>query len=73
MHHLAVETCLFQRKVGVRELPEEDPRTYAVLCRDSRVYGGLMDISRDRLWLKIIWYGSVKDHLAQVQGERINF
>lgn len=54
MHHLVVKTCLFQRKMGVRELPKEDPRTYAGLCRDSRVYGGLMDISRDRLWLKIV-------------------
>ena len=49
MHHLAVKTYLFQRKMGVRELPEEDPRTYAGLCRDNCVYGGLMDISRDRL------------------------
>ena len=53
MHHLAAKTRLFQRKMGVRELPEKDPRTYACLCRDRRVYGGLMDISRDRLWLKI--------------------
>jgi len=30
MHHLAIETCLFQRKMGVRELPKEDPRTYVV-------------------------------------------
>ena len=52
MHHPAVETCLFQRKVVVRELAEEDPRTYAGLCRYSRVYGGLKEISRDRLWLK---------------------
>jgi len=54
MHHLVVKTCLFQRKMGVRELPRENPRTYADLCRDSRVYGGLMDISKDRLWLKIV-------------------
>jgi len=40
--------------MGVRELPKEDPRTYAGLCIDSRVYGGLMDISMDRLWLKIV-------------------
>ena len=53
MHHLAVKSYLFQRKTGVHELPEEDPRTYAGLYKDSRVYGGLMDISRDRLWLKI--------------------
>ena len=59
--------------MGVHEFHEEDPRTYAGLCRDSRVYGGLMDISRDRLWLKIIWYGSDRYHLAQVQGEQINF
>ena len=72
MHHLAVKTCLFQRKMGVHVLPEEDPCTYTSLCRDSRVYGGLMDISRDRLWLKIFWYGSDRDHLAQVQGEQIN-
>jgi len=54
MHHLAVKTCLFQRKMGVRELPKEDLRTYASLCRDSHVCGGLMDINRDRLWLKIV-------------------
>ena len=53
MHHIAVETFLFHRKLGVHELPKEDPRTYAGLCRDSRVYGGLMDIIRDRFWLKI--------------------
>ena len=54
MYHLAVESCLFQRKIGVRVLPEEDPRTYAGLCRESRVYGGLMNTSMDRLWLKIV-------------------
>ena len=54
MHNLAVKTYLFQRKMGIRELPEEDLRTYAGLCTDSRVYGGLMDINRDRLWLKIV-------------------
>jgi len=54
MHHLAVKTYLFQRKMGVHELPKEDPCTYADLCRDSCVCGGLMDISRDRLWLKIV-------------------
>jgi len=64
MHHLAVKSCLFQRKLGVRELPKEDLRTYAGLCRDSIVYGGLMDISRDRLWLKIIWHGSDRDDLV---------
>ena len=54
MHHLAVETYLFQRKVVVRELDEEDLHTYIDLCRYSRVYGGLKDIKRDRLWLKIV-------------------
>jgi len=49
MHHLVVKSCLFQRKMGIRELPEEDPRTYTGLCKDNLVYGGLMDISRDRL------------------------
>lgn len=53
MHHLVVKSCLFERKIGVRELPEEDPHTYAGFCRDNSVYGGLMDISRDRLWMKI--------------------
>ena len=53
MLHPAVETCLFQRKFVVRELDEEDPRTYAGLCRYSHVYGALKDISRNRLWLKI--------------------
>ena len=73
MHHLVFKTCLFQRKMGVREFPEEDTHTYASLCRDSRVYGGLMDISRDKLWLKIFRYGSDRDHPAQVQGEQIIF
>ena len=49
MHHLAVKSCLFQRKMGVRELNEEDPRKYADLCRCSRVYGVLKKISKDRL------------------------
>ena len=49
MHHPAVKSCQFQRKMGVRVLPEEDPHTYAGFCRESRVYGGLMDIRRDRL------------------------
>jgi len=52
MHHIVVETCLFQRKVDVRELPEEDLRTYIGLCRDSRVYGSLKEISGVKLWLK---------------------
>ena len=38
MYHLAVKSCLFQRKMGVRVLDEEDPRTYAGWCRESRVY-----------------------------------
>ena len=54
MHHLAVKSCQLQRKMGVRVLPEEDLRTYASFCREIRVYGGLMDIIRDRLWLKIV-------------------
>jgi len=54
MHHLAVENCLFHRKMGVRELPEEDPRTYAGLCRESRVYGSLKEISGGKLSLKIV-------------------
>ena len=41
MHHLAVETCLVQRKVVVREFNEENLRTYADLCRYSPVYVGL--------------------------------
>ena len=52
MLHPAVETCLFQRNMVVRELHEEDPRTYAGLLRYSRIYGGLKEISGDRLWLK---------------------
>ena len=40
MHHLAVETCLFQRKVVVREFNEENPRTYIGLCGQSHVYVG---------------------------------
>jgi len=49
MHHLAVETCLFQRNVVVRELHEEDSRTYIDLCRYGHVYGGLKEISGDKL------------------------
>ena len=40
MHHLAVETYLFQRKVVVREFHKAYPRTYAGLCGYSRVYDG---------------------------------
>ena len=54
MHHLAIETYLFQRKIGVREFPKEDLRTYAGLCRDSRIYGIFKEISGDKLWLKIV-------------------
>ena len=54
MLHPAVETCLFQRKVVVCELDEEDLRTYVGLCRYNHVYGGLKDISREKLWLKIV-------------------
>ena len=54
MLHPTVETCLVQRKVVVRELDEEDPCTYAGLCRYSCIYGDLKDISRDGLWLKIV-------------------
>ena len=52
MHHLTVETRLFQRNAVVREFHEEDLRTYAELCRYNRVYGGLKEISGDKLWLK---------------------
>ena len=41
MHHLAIESCLFYIKVVVRELNEEDPRTYDDLLRYSHVYVGL--------------------------------
>ena len=41
MHHIAIETCLFQRKVGVREFHEVDPHTYASLCGYNHVYVGL--------------------------------
>ena len=40
MHHLVVETCLFQRKVVVREFNEDNLRAYTGLCRYSRVYVG---------------------------------
>jgi len=33
-----VEACLFQRKIGVRELDQGYLRTYADLCRCSRIY-----------------------------------
>jgi len=49
MHHLAVETCLFQRKMGVHKFPEEDLCTYACLCGDSHIYGSLKEMSGDRL------------------------
>ena len=45
MHHLAVETYLFQRTVVVREFHEAYLRTYAGLCGYSRVYVGLKNIS----------------------------
>ncbi len=41
MHHLAIDTYLFHRKVVVREFHEEHPRTYACFCGYSRVYVGL--------------------------------
>jgi len=41
MHHLAIETCLSQRKMGVRKFHEEDPRTYVGLCWYNHVYVGL--------------------------------
>ena len=52
MLHPTVEACQFKRKYGVRDLDEGNPRTYADLCRCSRVYGVLKKISKDRLWLK---------------------
>ena len=45
MHHLAVETYLFQRKVVVHEFHEEHLRIYASLYGYSRVYVGLKEIS----------------------------
>ena len=41
MHHLAIETYLFQRKVVVHEFHEDHPHTYTGFCRYSRVYVGL--------------------------------
>jgi len=41
MHHLAVKTYLFQRKVVIREFQEVYPCTYAGCCGYSRVYVGL--------------------------------
>ena len=73
MHHLAVESYLFQRKMVVRELNEEDPHTYTSLLRYNRVYVGLKKSSGARLSMKRAWYGSDRDHLAQVQGDHIFF
>ena len=53
MYHHAVKSYQFQRKMGVHVLDKVYPRTLAGLYRESRVYGGLMDIRRSRLWLKI--------------------
>jgi len=52
MDHLAVESCMFQRKVVVCSLNEEDPRTYTGLLRYSRIYVGLKKSSGARLRMK---------------------
>ena len=41
MHHLAIETYLFQRKVVVHDFHEEHPCTYASFCGYIGVYVGL--------------------------------
>jgi len=64
MHHLAVESCLFQKKVVVRDLNEEDPCTYTSLLRYSRVSVGLKKSSGARLKMKRVYYGSNINHLA---------
>ena len=45
MHHLAVDTYLFQRTVVVREFHEAYPRTYAGFCGYSHIYVGWKNIS----------------------------
>jgi len=45
MHHLAVDTYLFQRTMVVREFHEAYPRTYADCYRYNRIYVGLKNIS----------------------------
>ena len=41
MHHLVVDTYLFQRKVVVREFHEDHLRIYDGFCGNSRIYVGL--------------------------------
>ena len=41
------------QEMGVRVLDEMDPCTYASLCGESCVYGGLMDIRSNKVWLEI--------------------
>jgi len=45
MHHLTVDTYLFQGTVGVHEFHEAYPRTYIGFCGYSRIYVGLKNIS----------------------------
>ena len=49
-------------------------RVYTLVYVDADAYMEfLKEISRDRCWLQKVWYGSDRDHLAQVQGEQIIF
>jgi len=41
MHHLSVDTYMFQRKVIVREFHEEHMRTYVDFSGYNHVYVGL--------------------------------
>lgn len=43
----AIKTCLFQRKVGVRELDEEDPHTYVGFCIGTVTYMEVWRISAE--------------------------
>jgi len=45
MHHLVVETYLFQRKEVIREFHEAYPCTYTSFCGYSRVYVDLKKTS----------------------------
>ena len=73
MLHPVVEACLFQRKL-VYASWIRGVRVYTLIYAGAVTYMAFLnEISWDRLWLQRISYGSIKVHLAQVQGEQIIF
>ena len=55
MHHVAAETCLFQRKVVVHEFNEENLCTHASLCGFCHVYVGLKKGGQTQDEKSLIW------------------